>query len=483
MLQKVKQRGLQICHGFGVDFGRLWSTSSFRMAAILNIVVLPATVAFALVVIFVSRGFPQDTVSSFIFFSTLYLFWSGLFIACRSVNGAVESGEWTYWVLGIRRAIGSYVWALVLYRILQVLCVCLVFTAVVWGTTLYWRGYWTIAVTGPYLMPASTGGESFEVYDTVVALFTDGALGTRLNLSHTLSAFAKWSFLRYFFLGMLAAGISGVLFGLLFSVFFKRSLQSVSFSVGFIMLITILSFVSMRPSRVVVKEPNSTDAHPSTEVHFQSPCFLPVFYEWKLGFARCLPVSYKEPRNTSTLGGTERGRCLAKWMQAMSHLFPQRYFFNIAHATVPRLGYLSRGDIEKSKWGCVERGNVRTWNNKILYEEYATCRRRAHGLPCWCVFCLRLAPREWHERASVQESVDDEAKHWGSFWLMPGEFDQDNVDAKNRFRSSLDWDRSILTGIWSKVVLWEGAALSVLLTAYGLILWLFLRRPWLRQLR
>ncbi len=486
MQQGIKRLGHWLRHGwdgFLVDWCRLWNTSSCGMAAALNIIVLPAVVAFALVVIFISRGFPQDTISSFIFFSTLYLFWSGLFIACRSVNGAVESGEWTYWVLGTRRTIGSYVWALVVYRTLQVLLVCFVFIAVVWGTTQYWSGYWTIAVTGPYLMPSSVSNGSFEAWDTIVTLFTDGVPGASLNLSHTLSSFAKWYFLGYFSLGLVLAGISGVFLGLFFSVLFKRSLQSVSFSVGFIMLITILSFVSMRPTRINLTEPkipnNQGKELPSTEARFQSPCFLPVFYEWKLGPDRCLSVIYDELRETETYGSTTRACRLSKWMQAISHLFPQRYFFNIAHTAVPRLGYLSRGDISDTKREGIEKG-------KVAGDGGAVCQRKAKGYHCWCVFCLGLVPSEWHARVSVLNTGDDENEVYGSFWFSPGAFGHnsfDRAEEEKQFRESLAWDRDILVRIWKKVALWEIVALIVVLAAYGVIFYLLLRRPWLRRLR
>ena len=87
-----------------MDLRRIWVTTRLSVCDFL----VPLLLASALVFIFIFRGTPEDAFSTFIFFSTLYFFWTGLFATCQIVNGAIESGEWAYWVLGTRRSIKTY---------------------------------------------------------------------------------------------------------------------------------------------------------------------------------------------------------------------------------------------------------------------------------------------------------------------------------------------------------------------------------------
>ena len=92
-------------------------------------------------------------------------------------------------------------------------------------------------------------------------------------------------------------------------------------------------------------------------------------------------------------------------------------------------------------------------------------------------------PSEWHARASVLNTGDDENEVYGSVWFSPGAFSPNSAEEEKQFRESLAWDRDILVRIWKKVALWEIVALIVVLAAYGVIFYLLLRRPWLRRLR
>lgn len=140
---------------FWIDFQRVKLLSGGFFSSGITRFVFPALVAIALSLIFVLRGFPEKTVSNFIFFSTLYLFWLGLFNSCTVINGAKESGEWSYWVLGLRQGRGtriSYVNALLLLHILQIVISAIVFCSVVALTLFFYQSYWAHALGGGWAL-------------------------------------------------------------------------------------------------------------------------------------------------------------------------------------------------------------------------------------------------------------------------------------------------------------------------------------------
>lgn len=212
----------------------------------INFLIVPMCVAWALIQIFITRGAPDTTISNFIFFSILYLFWMGLFHACTSINGAKEQGEWTYWVLGVRRceySVGSYVWALALFQIIQVLLVTLSFIIVVWASTVYSANYWAQAIGGRYC---------YGVEDTFAALGSNnGAIEAYVfGFNGNLTGWARCYFLFYFLCGLLASGISGVVLGMLVSAWVRKRGYAIFASVCITMVVTLFSVVSLAPKHV-----------------------------------------------------------------------------------------------------------------------------------------------------------------------------------------------------------------------------------------
>ena len=80
-----------------------WNRGLWR--TVFEFVVLPLMVAFIMVSSFLARSAPDAQGEAFLFFGTIYAFWCGLFGTCQAFNGEVNSGEWSYWMLGLHRGV------------------------------------------------------------------------------------------------------------------------------------------------------------------------------------------------------------------------------------------------------------------------------------------------------------------------------------------------------------------------------------------
>ncbi|MBR3222558.1 MAG: hypothetical protein IKF72_10050 [Kiritimatiellae bacterium] len=80
-----------------------WNRGLWR--TVFEFVVLPLMVAFIMVSSFLARSKPDAQGEAFLFFGTIYAFWCGLFGTCQAFNGEVNSGEWSYWMLGLHRGV------------------------------------------------------------------------------------------------------------------------------------------------------------------------------------------------------------------------------------------------------------------------------------------------------------------------------------------------------------------------------------------
>ena len=94
-----------------------------------SVFVIPLLVGLIVFAAFLARA--QINPERFIFFSTIYAFWIGLFNSCQIVNGAVASGEWNYWVLALRRSFFGYILANALVSFLLSLVQVAVFAGAV----------------------------------------------------------------------------------------------------------------------------------------------------------------------------------------------------------------------------------------------------------------------------------------------------------------------------------------------------------------
>lgn len=384
--------------GLCLDLRRIWVTTRLSLCDFL----VPLLLASALVFIFIFRGTPEDAFSTFIFFSTLYFFWTGLFATCQIVNGAIESGEWAYWVLGTRRSIKTYLVAQTIYQALLMLLITVVFCATLLCLCWIGRGYWTDALVNPYIGP--------ETYDVIcpkaLALFLGDETAGKLAETEAL---VRWGilgrFVFYHGVGLFCAGFAGIVIGLILSGSFRKPIHSITMAIFVVMVTIVVSFTSLNATRLGDRQDNPL----SLSEHSRPPLFLPVLYAWQEHAVQgrsfwdivAPPVEYPAPQRylendpSVVLKTTDRplllhsrgGRGIFSVLHALSFLSPQRYFFNIAHVTVPRYGYLSRGDAWGGKpWGGGDDGA----NAENVAKN--PCTRREKGVYCPCVYCLRLVP-------------------------------------------------------------------------------------------
>ena len=381
-----------------LDLRRIWVTT--RLSA--WDLIVPVLLAGALVFIFIFRGTPEDAFSTFIFFSTLYFFWTGLFATCQIVNGAIESGEWAYWVLGTRRAIKTYLVAQVIYQAFLMLLITVAFCATLLLLCWVGRGYWTDALVNPYIGP--------ETYDVIcpkeLALFLGDETAGKLAETEAL---VRWGILARFVLfhgvGLFCAGFAGIVIGLILSGTFRKPLHSITAAIFMVMVTIVVSFTSLNATRLDDGQDNPL----SLSDHSRPPLFLPVLYAWQEHAVQgrpfwdivAPPVEYPAPQRylendpIAVLKTVDRpllshslgGRGIFSWLHAVSFFLPQRYFFNISHVTVPRYGYLSRG----GAWGGMAWGGGDEGANAENVTKNP-CTRREDGVYCPCVYCLQLVP-------------------------------------------------------------------------------------------
>lgn len=391
--------------GFWTDFGRVWRTTFTPVRdwrgwlTLLSGIVAPAVLAFVLTLIFVFRGTPADTVSSFVFFSTIYFFWTGLFDSCQTINGSIQSGEWAYWVLGTRRNAGSYLAAQVLCKSIRIAALTMAFSAVLLALCHWGQAWWTEALVWPWLDGVK------DTAPTLTALFLGDELAAGPAESLEYVAWpVLWRFVWYHGLGLFMAGFAGVAIGLTLSGICREPIHSITGAIVVVMLAMILSFVSLNASRVEDEHGISAENRLTLSENVRPPLFLPVYYSfhaWQSPQGRSLwevvwpEVTYPGDDVRDKDKRSDARRAVGNWVFSAAHLasylLPQRYFFNLAHATIPRYGYLSRGS---TAGGHAWDGVGRTY---ALGESGATAvlpcdRWRAKGFACPCVYCLGLVP-------------------------------------------------------------------------------------------
>lgn len=478
---------------FGISLGSLG-------ARLINCILIPCGVSFALVQIFIARGAPHCTITSFIFFSTLYIFWTGLFNACTAVNGTRDSGEWTYWVLGARRSVWGYVTALFLNRMLWTFIAVVLFFAVTLLSFAVYPENWLFAVVGPYIAPYVTNGNDISVitYPAIVALFTGTeSLGLGEGV-RSLSGSGMLPFMTYFALGLFGAGLSGVVWGMCSSVLFKKTANSLCFAVFITMLVTIFSLPAMQPTNSdEMRYEKGEDFYCEEALDAKTggyrftaayrsereqatrrrntATFFPVLYgiasigeygrynqvpwlraAWQ---TLCEPVYYEDGKRPTR--GQISNRSLALF-QLASYLLPQRYFFNIAHTPVPRLGYLSRGEASDSFCGVPPPDENELARPGV--DKNNPCRRNRRAEQCWCVFCLNLIGDAGTRRFRLPLNTEGLSPNEGRAvkeaenhtWLDRGDPPSLNSIAHAEYFAS---DYDILKALWSRTARYETAAL------------------------
>lgn len=347
--------------------GRGWKRLLF------DFFVLPLLVAIIMTSAFIARSSPGSQGDAFIFFGTLYAFWCGLFGSCQSFNGEVQSGEWSYWMLGMRRSVVSHY--LAHFAVAFLCATAQVALSLVAIKGLWWLGAQISSLQGLFL------NEGRPLVNQLGSLFGGGTAYNLKGLQLAMNAadvadggpnLLWFHFCLRYYLGGVAMGIvSGVSIGLLVSAVCPTPQTSLNASVLLIVACTILSHTGIAG--------NSND---SGEVREFAPVRL------------ILRQRGRQFRNAAETNLTDKAQ--ARWqdggvVEQLSFLLPQRYFFNIAR--IPRLKLESS---LKTGWKTAETLLEHSTNSTDF---------------CKCPVCLSLI------RVSETNVVDG-----ANYWIDDGNF-------------------------------------------------------------
>lgn len=219
----------------------------------------------------------------FIFFSTIYAFWIGIFNSCQIVNGAVASGEWNYWVLALRRSFFNYILANSLVSFLLSLAQLAAFAGAILLFSCLWRenSLLNVFVTQSQLPDFFMVQASGLSRDVIVSILFLGSL--------------------------VMAAVAGAGIGTLISCVTKDTLSALKASVGVVV-------VSMISSTTVLKADGEG-----------LPVAPPLY----------LKVICPAPFLSAPAVFTSKDPNAGFWphlLEDASLILPQRYFFNIGRA-------------------------------------------------------------------------------------------------------------------------------------------------------
>lgn len=330
-------------------FAGIGSRGRKRLA--FEIVGLPALIALVMTSAFVARSEPSSHGDAFIFFGTLYAFWCGLFATCQAFNGEVQTGEWSYWMLGMRRAVVRHYAA-------HFIAALLLASAQVALSLVFLKVFWWVGANVPFFQRLFLGqGKPF--INQIGCLFDGGYAyniqGIKAAMDAANNAVGEpnrlwFGFcLSYYAGGAAMAVVAGVSVGLLVSAACPTPQTSLTVSVFLVVACTIFSHTGIggtsggsvdtrefAPMRLILSQKgreyrSATEANPATQAQTR----------WQDGGV----------------------------VEHTSLLIPQRYFFNIAR--IPRL------KLESS---------LRNWSEPSRLVEHS--RNKADF--CKCPACLGL---------------------------------------------------------------------------------------------
>lgn len=248
--------------------------------------VLPIVVAFLVWCAFLgTTNYSESALDRFLFFSTLYCFWIGLFNSCQSISKTLETGEWSYWVLGLHQSRFRYL--------------CNIFAA----TFVYSLIQVVVFVGALYLIAAGTALLNFET-EKIFSCF--GSIKVKPAIDGLLYSgvfFPSW-IPSLFAVGASAfsAMFSGICFGMMMSAIIKNSSSALKFAIAVIVIMMISSSLVLDKNNeysfVAEWGKNDTD-----KKHF--------------------------PIDSVMDDGVEKKE-IGKWLICKVSIFsPQRYFYNI----------------------------------------------------------------------------------------------------------------------------------------------------------
>ena len=291
--------------GFWLDFWRVFSRriSGNKKSLLLELVAQPLVVAALVFMAFLNHDDVDAYKLNFIYFSTLYAFWIGMFGSCQAINSEVRSGEWCYWVLGMGRNRTTHVLAIWMSCLLFAFMQCLVFFL------------FTVALAK--ICPV-VGADGTGVTNHFIDMFVSAPCGKataepiyQMNGALWFVLTSYWGDLgpalfamSIFALSLFLALVTGTFFGLLFGSLFKEPATSLNIAVGFVVLLGMLSLCGLRGDG---KE--KVDA-----------LFAPLY-------ERGIVLATMNRENFASN---------AVPAAAISYILPQRYFFNVGRITFNR---------------------------------------------------------------------------------------------------------------------------------------------------
>lgn len=274
---KNERAGSRLKTDFLRCFRRQWHAKSRISSAL-----IPAAVAVLVWLAFLFQRNVSGDMDRFVFFSTLYCFWIGLFNACQTLNGAVESGEWSYWVLGFRRSFARFFFANFLSTLTGTLMQTLVFLLALFA----------LSFAGKFFVEANqilaVGAEP-----TVNAL--KGFLGRGVFFPKFLPSAVLLS------VAFASATCCGAALGVLLSAAIRHSAAALKAAVAFVVLVMI-------SSSLVLDEQKE--------------------YEYVSELLHGAPEAQATPFPRD---GERTGKAVLSFV---SFAFPQRYFFNVANCAL-----------------------------------------------------------------------------------------------------------------------------------------------------
>ncbi len=294
--------------GLGLDLWRIVQRRISRnyFNVMIETVGQPIVVAIVVAFAFILRKNPANFREQLVYFSTLYAFWAGLFGSCQAINSELRNGEWCYWVLGMHRNRFTHLVAIMLSSLLFAFAQMFVFLLALMTLDL-WLPSWAVGETSVF----SAIVDCYVPFDrdSCNQIFIMGGM-----LRPLLEAYGLlWAFIcGVFALSLVASVVSGVGFGILFSAAFKDSAVSLNVSVGFVVLLGILSYCGLKDPKM--KNGNST-------------------YCMEVGFAPEVARTDMKNATESTLNERRMVRIASK--------LPMKYCFNIGR--VPFTGGLGIG--------------------------------------------------------------------------------------------------------------------------------------------
>ena len=346
---------------------------------VFDFVLLPFFVAAIMTAAFLARTSPADHRDSFLYFGTLYAFWCGLFGSCQAFNGEVASGEWSYWMLGMRRGICSHYLAhftaCVVFGLVQV-AVSLVF---LWGI---WRLGAVVKPLGALFIAPESG---CTFINQTVALMKGGnayqleglqSLVKNIDNSNSGQNITWFLFcLKFYLLAVVTAVVSGVTLGLLVSSFCPTPQLSLTVSVLIVVSCTIFSYVGVKGTGTGedVKE------------------FAPVAL-----IADQQGSPFPTNATLRTKGDVILSRCRdGGVVEMISFVLPQRYFYNISRIPCLDLEHSLGKDSDKRSWHDSERLR-------------AHAQMPASGCKCpVCIGLVHLTEKNGKPGVFSQHSLDD----------------------------------------------------------------------------